>query len=407
MMRAAHLPLSCATTMPLPTPSPDAQAHSDALRDHLLAAIAQSGGWISFAQFMDLALYTPQLGYYSGGARKFGAGGDFTTAPELTPWFARSVARQVAEVMAHSAPAIIEAGAGSGQLAVDLLLALEALGSLPDSYSILELSGELAARQRANLYRQCPHLADRVQWLHALPERFSGVVIGNEVLDAMPVHLLLWSAEGMQERGISAGHGDTPFLWADRLLKPGSRLEQAATALDQEFSLTPTADEAPYLSEISLAGPAWTSAWAERLERGILLLFDYGFPAHEYYHPQRAEGTLMCHYRHQAHGDPLILPGLQDITAHVDFTAIASAGHAAGLNIYGYTSQSQFLFNTGLLEAMSSLSPTDPEYIQAAAKVQKLISPAEMGELFKVIALGRGVPEPLLGFTHGDRLHAL
>lgn len=392
--------------MPLPTPSPDAQAHSQALQDRLLAAIAQAGGWISFAQFMDMALYTPQLGYYSGGARKFGAGGDFTTAPELTPWFARSVARQVVEIMQHSAAHIIEAGAGSGQLAADLLLALEALDCLPDSYGILELSGELAARQRATLQRLCPHLAERVSWLHSLPERYSGVIIGNEVLDAMPVHLVHWTRQGTLERGVVAGT-DTPFTWQDRPLSPDSRLAKAAAELDASFQLSPDEGEDGYLSEISLAGPAWTAAWAERLERGALLLFDYGFPAHEFYHPQRAQGTLMCHYRHQAHGDPLILPGLQDITAHVDFTAIASAGHAAGLNIYGYTSQSQFLFNAGLLEAMSALNPTDPEYIQSAAKVQKLLSPAEMGELFKVIALGRGVPEPMLGFTRGDRLHAL
>lgn len=380
------------------TPSPDAQAHSQQLIDHICREMAAAGGWLSFDRYMALALYTPGLGYYSGGARKFGADGDFVTAPELTPVFAGALAAQVAQIMAASAPAIIEAGAGTGRLAADLLLALEARGALPASYAILELSGELAARQKATLEQHCPHLASRVTWLHCLPEHFDGVVIGNEVLDAMPVSLVHWQESGIAERGVAlAEHG---FVWQDR--PASAELTAAAQKLADECALPPG-----FVSEIALAAPAWLGEWGRILGKGGLLLLDYGFPRHEYYHPQRGAGTLMCHYRHHAHADPFFLPGLQDITAHVDFTTIAEAAFAAGLDVLGYTAQSQFLFNCGLLELMSGQDSTSPAYLRNASAVQKLISPAEMGELFKVIALGRDLTIPLLGFARGDRLHKL
>ncbi len=385
-------------TADLFTPTPDAQAHSLALFRHIAAEINAAGGYLPFDRYMTLALYTPGLGYYSGGARKFGADGDFVTAPELTPLFAAALAAQVAEIMAASTPAIIEAGAGTGRLAADLLLALEARGELPVSYAILELSGELAARQRATIAASCPHLADRVSWLTHLPEYFDGVVIGNEVLDAMPVSLVHWRADGIAERGV--GLGEDGFQWIDR--PASATLTAAAQHLAEECAIP-----AGFVSEIALAAPAWVAAWGGIIGKGGLLLLDYGFPRHEFYHPQRHQGTLMCHYRHHSHGDPFFLPGLQDITAHVDFTAIAEAGFKGGLNVLGYASQSQFLFNCGLLELMSGQDSSSPAYLRNASAVQKLISPAEMGELFKVIALGRGLTPPLLGFRRGDSLHKL
>ena len=384
----------------LPQPSPEAAAASRDLHAHIAAAITAAGGWISFARYMELALYTPGLGYYSGGAHKFGAAGDFITAPELTPLFAQTLAAQAAQVMALSAPHIIETGGGSGALATDLLLALEQRGALPDSYAILELSGELRARQADTLRQRAPHLLARVSWLDALPQKFSGFVVGNEVLDAMPVHLVHWHADVTLERGVALdkqGH----FAWEERSLP--AALQPAVAALP------PLTD---YLSEINLAASAWVAAWAGILEQGALLLIDYGFPRHEYYHPQREQGTLMCHYRHHAHGDPFWLPGLNDITAHVDFTAIAEAGFDAGLEVAGYLSQAAFLINCGLTDVLAQATPAamesgDVEYLRQSRAVEKLINPAEMGELFKVIAFSKDLSEPLLGFARGDKTHAL
>jgi len=384
--------------MALPTPTPEALAHSEALGAQLRTEIAAAGGWLSFARFMDRALYAPGFGYYAAGARKFGAAGDFVTAPELTPYFARTLARQAAEVMAASAPAIVEAGAGSGRLAADLLAALEELGCLPAHYGILEVSPDLAERQHALLAAKVPHLLPRVTWLSALPERFSGLLLGNEVLDAMPVHLVAWHDDGIAERGVAADSSGQ-FVWEDR--PAGGALLARAQALQAEFALG-----GGYLSEINLAASAWVREWASRLERGALLLFDYGFPRREYYHPQRAAGTVMCHYRHQAHPDPFVFPGLQDITAHVDFTAVAEAAFDGGCAVLGYTSQATFLMNCGLLDLLGRLEPTAPATIREAAAAHKLLSPAEMGELFKVIAAGRGMAS-LSGFARGDRLHAL
>lgn len=385
--------------MALPLPDADALAHSQRLTDALAAEIAGRGGWIDFARFMELALYAPGLGYYTAGARKFGADGDFVTAPELSPLFARSLAPQAAQIMAASGPRIIEAGAGTGRLAADLLLALEALGSLPESYAILDLSPDLRQRQAATLEQRAPHLLARVQWLDRLPQRFSGLVLGNEVLDAMPVHAVAWRESGIFERGV--GIGPAGFAWVER--PATGELLARAQALAAECTIPP----AGYMSEIGFAAPAWVASWGPILEQGALLLLDYGFPRQEFYHPQRGGGTLMCHYRHHAHPDPFHLPGLTDITAHVDFTAAAEAGFAAGLEVLGYTAQGQFLMNAGLLDCLASLAPGSSEYFKAAAMVQKLVQPHEMGELFKVIALGKGLAEPLLGFQRGDRSHTL
>ena len=381
--------------MSMPSPDTDGLAYSAALTRHIAAQIDAAGGWVGFDRFMELALYTPGLGYYSGGARKFGADGDFVTAPELSPVFSQTIGAQVAQILAISAPQIIEVGAGSGRLAADLLLELERRSALPESYSILDLSGELRARQRETIDERAPHLLNRVSWLDRLPEHFDGLVLANELLDAMPAHLVVWCNEGIDERGV--GIENNQFAWRDR---PASgRLLKRAEALAEERSLP-----AGYLSEICLAAPAWVAAWAGILGRGALLLIDYGFPQHEYYHPQRNIGTLMCHYRHHAHNEPFYLPGLQDITAHVDFTAIVEAGCEAGLDFLGYTTQSTFLLNCGLPEVLARTSAEDTaRYLPLASSAQKLILPGEMGELFKVMALGKGITETLIGFAKGDR----
>ncbi|KAI5915455.1 class I SAM-dependent methyltransferase [Thauera sp. 2A1] len=388
----------------LPTPSPDALEQSARLLEHVTAEIDRAGGWIPFSRYMELALYAPGLGYYSGGARKFGPGGDFITAPELTPLFGQALANQVEQVMRASAPQIIEVGAGTGLLAADLLQELERRGALPERYDILELSGELRERQFDTLAQKVPQLASRVRWLDALPDTFSGVVVANEVLDVMPVHLVVSRSEGLFERGVvfaadAAGH--KALRWADT---PASgAVADAARALD-----LPQAQQGEYVTEINLAGRAWVAAWAERLRQGALLLIDYGYPRAEYYLPSRSSGTLLCYYRHHAHGDPFLWPGLNDITAFVDFTAVAEAAFEAGLDVQGYTSQAQFLFNCGVLECLERRGARESaDYIRAARAVQRLTTPQEMGELFKVLAVSRGLSGPLLGFLRGDRLHAL
>lgn len=381
--------------MKLPEPDHDALTYSHALKRRIADEI-MSTGWIGFDRFMALALYAPGMGYYSGGAHKFGAAGDFVTAPEISPVFSQTIGAQVAQILALSAPRIIEVGAGSGRLAADLLLELEQRNSLPERYSILDLSGELRERQRLTLIQRAPHLLARVDWLDRLPERFDGLVLANELLDAMPTHLVVFASDNaILERGVDWENNE--FVWRDRPAQ--GRLLERALAIATDYPLP-----ADYLSEICLASADWTAAWAGILGKGVLLLIDYGFPRHEYYHPQRTTGTLMCHYRHHAHGEPFFLPGLQDITAHVDFTAIVDAGYDAGLEFLGYTTQASFLFNCGLSEVLARIPVEDTmRYLPQAQAAQKLISPAEMGELFKVLVLGKGIEQALLGFTQGDR----
>jgi SAM-dependent MidA family methyltransferase len=383
---------------PLPEPSDAAKECSRALSRLIAAEIDAGDGWLSFARYMELALHSPGLGYYGGGAQKFGAsdeGGDFVTAPELTPLFAETLAIQVGEIMRASAPQVLEVGAGSGRLAADLLVALARADQAPEHYLILELSGELRARQRATIAARASALLDRVHWLDHLPDTFSGCVVANELLDAMPAHALAWRTDGLMERGVARRDGR--FVWAE--LPAPVYLVDAANALPVI---------APYESEIGLNAAAWVAEWGHRLEQGALLLIDYGLPRHEYYHPGRNGGTLRCHYRHRAHDDLFAWPGLSDITAHVDFTAIAEAGHAAGLEVLGYTNQSNFLINLGLGELLAARRDEDEASgLRAAGAVQMLISPNEMGELFKVIALGRGIEGPLRGFNRGERTHTL
>ena len=379
----------------LPAPSAEAAAHSGRLVSLIAAEIAAGGGWISFARYMELALHAPGLGYYSAGARKLGAAGDFITAPELSRLFGQTLAQQVAQVLHAGIPDVIELGAGSGRLARDLLVELLALGCLPQRYLILETSAELRQRQRALLHRELPRLASRVTWLDALPAAFSAVVIANEVLDAMPVHLVAAREPGIDEIGVTATAG--AFTWS---VRPAAG---DVLAIASELEIAPG-----YTTEIHPAANAFIRTLASHLERGVALLIDYGFPAREYYHPQRSAGTLMCHYRHHAHADPLCLTGLQDITAHVDFSALANTAAAAGLEVLGYANQAQFLINCGITEVLARTPADDTAaYLPLAAQAQQLVSPAEMGELFKVIALGRNFSPLLLGFARGDKRHTL
>lgn len=386
--------------MSLPLPSPEAQDHSRRLVEAIQQEIAVLGGWMPFGVFMERLLYAPGLGYYTAGAHKFGAAGDFVTAPGMTGLFGRALARQLTEIMARSAPMILEVGAGTGRLAADLLGEMERLGALPERYLILDLSADLRERQRQTLEKAVPHLLDRVGWLDGLPERFSGAVIGNELLDAIPAEIVAWKGDGIYQRGVSV-EASGQFVWQDR---PASgALLAAALEIAEQCQLPPG-----FESEISLAARAWAAEWGHRLAAGALLLIDYGFPRREFYHPQRARGTLMCHYRHQAHTDPFFLPGLQDVTVHVDFTAIIAAAHPVGLELLGYTNQGQFLLNCGILDRLAELSPGSNEYIRAASAVSKLLMPHEMGELFKVLALGRGIDgATLCGFASGDQSRRL
>ncbi len=370
--------------------------HSRALVELIAAEIAQSGGWIGFDRYMELALYAPGLGYYGGGAAKFGGAGDFVTAPEISALFGHTVARQVAEILEATGGDVLELGAGTGRLAADLLQALADLGRLPERYRILEVSADLADRQKQRLLHLDAALASRVVWIDRVPGSFHGVIVANEVLDALPTHLILWQEDVVLERGVSrAGDG---FVWEDRAIADPILLAQA-----QRLCPPP-----PYLSEIGVSAPALVRTLAGALDRGVLLAIDYGFGEREYYHPQRDRGTLMCHYRHRAHDDPFFLPGLQDITSHVDFTAATCAATQSGLDALGYTTQAQFLINLGITDLMAGTPARDAAaYLPLAAQAQKLLSPAEMGELFKVIAFGRGLQLPLAGFRSGDKSRLL
>ena len=350
---------------------------------------------MSFARYMELALYAPGLGYYSAGARKLGKAGDFVTAPEISPLYGQTLSRQVHQVMQAGFDDVLEVGAGSGALAATLLEELERSGKAPRNYLILELSADLRERSRDTLAARVPHLLERVAWLNRLPPAFSGVVLGNEVLDAMPVHVVRVHRGKIEEGGVGLRNERLDWSWR---LASGELLE-AARALELPEG---------FRTEIPLAMCGFVRSLAGVLEKGVALFIDYGFPQREYYHPQRREGTLMCHYRHHAHVDPFFLPGLQDITSHVDFSAVARAARAGGLELAGYASQAQFLVNCGITEVMSRTPAEEgSRFLPLANQANRLMSPAEMGELFKAIAFGRGFSTPLLGFREGDRRQAL
>ena len=359
---------------------------SAALTQLVREAIARNGGWLPFDRFMAMALYAPGLGYYANASRKFGlmpsSGSDFVTAPELSPLFGHALARQVAQALrATGTDEVWEFGAGSGALALQLLDALEALGSRVRRYTIVDLSGTLRQRQRERLLAH----AATVEWANALPERMQGIIVGNEVLDAMPVQLLAFDGAGWCERGVALqGQG---LVWGDR-----------PTALIAPFEGAPAAGT---VTELHPQAEAFIATLAERLDRGAAFFIDYGFPQSEYYHPQRTGGTLMCHRAHQVDADPLTDLGLKDITAHVNFTGIALAGQGAGLDVLGYTSQARFLLNCGLADLLVGADA------RTVAPAQKLLMEHEMGELFKVIAFAKGGEFDALGFSSGDRSHTL
>jgi len=382
---------------PLPVPDAHARAHSERVSAAIHAAIAKHGGWIPFSTYMHIVLYAPGLGYYVAGSRKFGAAGDFVTAPELTSLFGRTLAAPVAQILATTARRdVVELGAGTGRLARDLLGELRRHGDAPGRYMIVEVSPELRERQRATLATELPELFDRVEWRDDLPTGIDGVVILNEVLDAIPAHVVVRRHGDWFERGVvSAPAG---FACDDRAL-PGPLRSLAETRLP------PVVD---YLSEINPAAEALIETVGRRLSGGAMLAIDYGFPRHELYHPQRCNGTLMGHYRHRSHADPFLWPGLSDLTTHVDFTAMAEAGERAGLAVAGFATQSAFLVGAGLLELLAAVGvPESVDYIREAAAVQRLVSPAEMGELFKVLALASDPALDLAAFSLADQSHRL
>ncbi|CAN5542001.1 SAM-dependent methyltransferase [soil metagenome] len=369
----------------------------------LRSRIRDGGGWMRFDDFMRASLYEPGLGYYTGPSRIFGRqagdGSDFVTAPELSPLFGHALARQVAQVLAESAPHVMEFGAGSGRLAADLLLAL---GDACADYAIVELSANLRETQQATVLRAAPQHAHKLRWLDALPGRFEGCVIGNEVLDAIPVRLIERGAGGWLERGV---------VNVDAALESGLRFAFATVPASPSLRAAiheriPEADSLPvgYLTELAEEAPAMVATLAEVIVKGAAIFVDYGFPQAEYFHPQRNGGTLMCHRGHLADTDPLVHVGAKDITAHVDFTSIALAGQDAGFDVAGYTSQGRFLLNCGIASVMESAE------WKTRIAAQPLIVEHEMGELFKAIAFTKGIhpmTAPLIGFLAGDRTHTL
>ena len=383
----------------LPLPAPPALEHSERVALAVRAAIADSDGWIPFERYMELALHAPGLGYYSAGATKLGAAGDFTTAPEMTPLFGAALAVQVDAILrATPGREIVELGAGSGRLARDLLAALAERDALPSRYAILELSPELALRQRATLQALPGHLHARVEWLSTLPAAIDGAIVANEVLDAIPVHLVARRGGRYFERGVAEDERRGTLAWADR---PAP--DWLAACARARFP-----EAIDYQSELNPAAEGLVEELGRILVHGAALFVDYGFGAAEYYHPQRDQGTLVCHYRHRVHHDPFRWPGLSDITAHVDFSAVAAAGDRAGLAVAGFAAQAPFLLGCGVLERLAAIgAPESPAYLQAASAVQKLLSPAEMGELFKVLALARTAGIDWPGFAVVDHRHRL
>ena len=376
-------------------------ARSAELLQRIRDEIAQSGGWIGFDRYMHMALYQPGLGYYAASPAVLGAWGgssDFVTAPELSPLFAAALARPLAALATRQRlDTVVEFGAGSARLACELLRELARAGAwLPRHYVIVEVSAAMQQRQRDAVAALPPELARRVQWWQSLPERFDALVLGNEVLDAMPVRLLHRLPETWVERGVSAA-ADGTLKWQDR-------------ALPADFSPRPTLEQLPVgsVTEWHEAAEGFMRTLAAHLRHGVALLFDYGFPAREYDHPQRAAGTLRCHRAHRAHDDPLWQPGLSDITSHVDFSAMARAARAGGLDLLGYTSQARFLLNAGMLDVLAErMQAADAAALRLAAGAQKLLGEHEMGELFKVLAVGRGMPVPWPVLIEGDRSAAL
>ncbi len=392
----------------LPSPAADALAHSRTLSALIRERIVEAGGWIDFSEYMDLALYSPGLGYYSAGAEKFGPAGDFVTAPEISPLFGRCIARSLVEILQNiDSGIVLELGAGTGSMAAEILRLLEREGSLPDHYQILEISADLRARQQRTIHEQFPSQAHRVEWLNDLPETgIAGVILGNEVLDALPVTRFTVDRSGLHALGVSVV-GDS-FGWQPR---PASEtVRDRVSAIEHTLGASLPVN---YTSEFCPSLPAFVDGLSRSLDRGLMLLIDYGLPRREYYHRDRNTGTLRCHYRHRAHADPFIYPGLQDITGWVDFTAVAEAAEAAGLQVMGYTNQANYLLAAGAeRELAAEIDAVDAEVdlhtrLQISSQLQTLMMPGQMGERFKVMGLCRELNAVPSGFSGRDFRHLL
>ena len=381
----------------LPAPSDLAQQHSEKLITLIKNEIAQNNGAISFQRYMELALYAPGLGYYAAGSEKLGEEGDFVTAPEISPLFSQTLANAVLPAL-NSDQIILEVGAGRGRMAADILVYLKQKNKLPKEYWILELSADLRERQKQTIAETIPEFLENVKWLDELPEQFSGVVLANELLDAMPVQLFQKTDNDINE--VNVVWLDDKFSFQlkssfdERLIH---RVKNIEDENDVEFN-------SGYISEINFAAEDWIKSIAERLQQGVIVLIDYGFPRHEYYHEQRAQGTLMCHYRHRTHPDAFVYPGLQDITAHVDFTAMADAALEVDLKVMGYTNQVSFLMGAGILElaALNEEGISLKQQMEMASQIKKLTLPHEMGELFKVIGFSKNCNVSLPAFEFRD-----
>ena len=379
----------------LPGPDLIANMYSQQLHLHIVHEITENGP-LTFARYMQLALYTPGLGYYSAGACKFGEAGDFVTAPEISSLFSQCIARQCQQLLVDlEGGDILELGAGSGKMAVTILQELEHNDCLPNNYFILEVSADLRDRQERFIQSEVPHLSKRLKWLNQLPKApFQGVIIGNEVVDAMPVHKFKVD-KGVKE--INVNWKEDQFIW--ELSESSLELKEYIKNLVIDFPEN-------YESEVNLLLSGWIASLADILQKGLILLIDYGFPRHEYYHPDRNQGTIACHYRQHSHFNPLILTGMQDITAHVDFTAIAEAAALEGLIVAGFTHQAAFLLNCGIVTLISQCEDVATHYC-VVQEIKKLTLPSEMGELFKVIALTRNYHQLLLGFTKMNQTERL
>jgi SAM-dependent MidA family methyltransferase len=386
----------------LPPPTSDEAAHSRALEDRIHGEIEACGGWIGFARFMELALYEPGLGYYSAGAHKLGAAGDFVTAPEVAPVFSRCVARQCAEILATlGGGEILEFGAGSGAMATVLLDELARLGALPARYCILEVSADLRERQRATLAQACPQLVERVAWLDRLPKSFTGIMLANEVLDAMPFERFVIRGGGVNQLGVTLQLGR--LEWSE--IRAGAALEAAVRDIEREMGATLPDG---FTSELNVRLGSWFAGLARAMTRGVMLAIDYGLPRREYYAAERRMGTMLCHYRHRFHDDPFTRLGLQDIGAWVDFSAAAGAAQAAGFEVAGFTTQAHFLIGCGISAYISEVSNLElVQRLNLSRQAMLLTLPGEMGERFKALGLTRGYHAPLSGFSARDLCHLL
>ena len=384
----------------LPSPPLEAISICDQLITKIHYTIKHNKGWIGFDDYMKLALYEPGLGYYAAGSMKFGDQGDFVTAPEISPLFSTTLASQCREILATiPGGAILEFGPGSGQMACDILLALEAQNALPSHYYLVELSADLQQRQATLFEQHIPHLKPRITWLNQLDELdFNGVILANEVLDAMPVKRFQKLDDVISELGVSI-HQHQLNTESQPLTPPS---EQLLNTIEQQYGPLPN----QYNTEINLLAGYWLKSIGHIIKQGVIIIIDYGYRGHEFYHPQRSSGTLNCHYRHFAHPDPFFYPGLQDITSHIDFSYIAAEASKADLTLCGYTTQAHFLMNCGILDLIPTALPPH-EQLSLAQQIKKLTLPTEMGEIFKVMALSKDYEPALTGFQQMDFSHTL